>query len=640
MAQDYNSTLNLPQTDFSMRANLPEREPALYKKQEEEKLYYKIQEKNKRKPTYILHDGPPYANGDIHMGTALNKTLKDIIVKYKAMTGFLTPYIPGWDCHGLPIELRAIKELGIEKGTVETADLRKNCRNFALSCLDRQKTQFKRLGVWGDFDNPYLTIAPEYEAKQIEIFGEIYKKGFIYKGLKPVHWCADCKTALAEAEIEYADDACYSIYVKFPFSDDKGVCAKQGIDVSRAFVLIWTTTTWTLPGNLAISLGPDYDYTFIKTEENEYILVAKELAKQVTEACKIENYSLVGEFKGSDLELLETAHPFLPRKSIIITGGHVTLESGTGCVHTAPGHGADDFNVCKNYKELPIYVPVDFRGRMTSEAGKYEGLKTKDANGAIIEDLKASGALFASERMTHQYPHCWRCKAPILFRATEQWFCSIDGFKSEALEVVKNVSWYPAWGEERIANMIKDRSDWCISRQRIWGVPIPIFYCKECSHYEINEKYINKIAELFGKEGSNAWYKYTPEEIVGEKMICSKCGNDTWEKETNTMDGWFDSGTSYAYVLKDNPNQSFPSEIYFEGNDQFRGWFQSSLLTSIASRGAAPYKMVITNGWVVDGEGKAMSKSLGNVIDPIDVINEYGSDVLRLWVSSVDYTND
>ena len=650
MSKDFSKTLNLPATDFEMRANLPKREEETFAKWLEEGLYLKLIEKNKGKPLFVFHDGPPFSNGDLHMGHALNKILKDFIVRYKNMSGFLTHYIHGWDNHGLPIETAIMKKQKINRRSVGDLEYRKRCAEFAGNYVETQKKQMQRLGVYGDWDRSYLTMNPHFEEEQIKIFGKILQRGCIYKGLKPVYWCAHDETALAEAEIEYAEDECDSIYVKFPLvhDKDKGIFAPYirndtgVVPYNNVYFVIWTTTTWTLPGNVAICVGPKFDYSLVKNNANgEYYIIASELVETVMKKAGInsEDYEVLTKIKGSELEKMVTKHPFYDRESLVIVGDHVTLESGTGCVHTAPGHGVDDFIVCKNYKELPIYVPVDFRGYMTSEAGKYEGLKTEQANNAILEDLKANNMLLAVEKITHQYPHCWRCKTPILFRATEQWFCSVEDLKKEALEAVKSVKWYPAWGEARMENML-DRADWCISRQRIWGLPIPIFYCKECGHYEINQKYINKVAELFGREGSNAWYMYTPEEIIGEKMVCSKCGCEEWEKETDTMDGWFDSGTSHVYVEKYNPNQGFPVDLYLEGNDQYRGWFQSSLLTSIASRGAAPYKMVITHGMITDGEGKAMSKSLGNGIDPIEVSNEYGSDVLRLWVSSVDYTND
>ncbi|MDR2559513.1 MAG: isoleucine--tRNA ligase [Oscillospiraceae bacterium] len=653
MSKDYNNTLNLPKTEFPMRANLPEREPLMLEKWENERLYYKLAEKNKNKTKYVLHDGPPYANGDIHMGHALNKILKDIIVKFKAMTGFNTPFVPGWDCHGLPIELRALKELGIDNKKVEVGELRKNCREYALSFLDRQKAQMKRIGSWADYDNPYLTIAPDYEAKQIEIFGEMYKKGYIYKGLKPVHWCADCKTALAEAEIEYEDDECFSIYVKFPVTDDKGRFAKDNVDLSKAYVLIWTTTTWTLPGNLAISLGPSYDYTFLKVN-GEYILVAKELAEKVAEACKIENYELVGSYKGSDLDLIETAHPFLPRKSIVIIGDHVTLESGTGCVHTAPGFGVEDYEVCNSYRTpegsplFEIIVPVDENGRMTAEAGaNIAGKTTEESNKIIGEDLKSKNLLLGATRFNHSYPHCWRCREPIIYRATDQWFCAVSKFRDETIKAINETQWIPKWGEDRILNMVKDRSDWCISRQRRWGVPIPMLYCKDCGKELCDDNTIKAVSELFRKESADAWYIKDASEFIPTDVKCS-CGCGNFEKELDIFDVWFDSGCSHAAVCGqrselrtiDNDGAVTPCDLYLEGSDQFRGWFQSSLLTSVAVYNRAPYKAVSTHGWVLDGEGKEMHKSKGNVIPPAYIVDKYGADVLRLWVASLDFHSD
>lgn len=643
---DFNETLNLPVTDFPMRGNLPAREPKWLEEWEQARVYYELQKLNDGKPSYILHDGPPYANGDIHMGTALNKILKDIIVKYKAMTGYKAAYVPGWDCHGLPIELKALKSIGVDNGAIDPVTLRKHCRAFAESCLDSQKQQFKRLGVWGDFDNPYLTLKPEYEAKQIEVFGEMAKKGLMYKGLKPVYWCADCNTALAEAEIEYEDDECYSIYVKFAITDSKGKFDNLGIDLSKAYVVIWTTTTWTLPGNLAISLGPNYDYTFVKVldEDNkafgEYLLMARELADGVMSSVGIKKYEMIGEFKGSDVEYLETAHPFLPRKSPVIVGDHVTLESGTGCVHTAPGFGLEDFEVCNSYKGMfDIVVPVDSKGILTDEAGEFSGLSTADANKAIAKKLEETNNLLAIEKIVHPYPHCWRCHKPIIYRATEQWFCSVDKFADDAVKAIEEVEWIPAWGEERIKNMVRDRSDWCISRQRRWGVPIPVLYCKDCGKPIVNDISIKAISDLFRKESSDAWYSKEPKEFVPAELKC-ECGCGEFTKEMDIFDVWFDSGSSHAAVLDEREELHSPADLYLEGCDQYRGWFQSSLLTSVACTGHAPYKAVCTHGWIVDGKGEKMSKSKGNYIVPEEVIKQYGADVLRLWVTSLDYHSD
>ncbi len=646
MSEDYNQTLNLPQTEFPMRGNLPKREPEMLKKWEDERIYYALSEKNKGKPSYTLHDGPPYANGNIHMGTALNKVLKDIIVKYKSMTGYCANYVPGWDCHGLPIELKAVKQIGGETGKADPVELRKQCRSFALSCLDEQKQQFKRLGVWGDFDDPYLTIKPEYEAKQVEVFGEMVKKGYIYKGLKPVYWCADCKTALAEAEIEYQDDSCYSIYVKFPIVDSKGKFDGLGIDLSKAFVVIWTTTTWTLPGNLAVCLGPNYEYTFVKVEDEEskhfgcYLLMAAELVDEVMRAVEISRYSTVGSFKGSELDLIVARHPFMDRDSIVINGDHVTLDSGTGCVHTAPGFGVEDFEVCMKYKGMfDIIVPVDEKGRMTEEAGEFAGLKTPDANKEIAKRLEADNTLLAMQKIVHPYPHCWRCHEPIIYRATDQWFCSVDKFREETIKAIEGVKWIPDWGEERIKNMVNMRSDWCISRQRRWGVPIPILYCEDCGKPIVNDVTIKAISDMFRKESSDSWYIKEPSEFIPEGVKC-ECGCGKFRKEMDIFDVWFDSGCSHAAVLEERPELSWPADLYLEGCDQYRGWFQASILTSVATKGVAPYKAVCTHGWVVDGKGQQMHKSKGNQMFPEEVIKAYGADVLRLWVSSLDYHSD
>ena len=634
---DYNETLNLPSTEFSMRGNLQQKEPAMLEKWEEERLYYKLVDKNKDKPKYILHDGPPYANGNIHLGHALNKVLKDIVVKQKSMSGYNSVYVPGWDTHGLPIELKAMKKIGAQNAN-DPVVLRQHCKEFALEFVEKQKEQFKRLGVWGDWDNPYLTLKPEFEAKQIEIFGEMAKRDFIYKGLKPVYWCPECHTALAEAEIEYNDDKCFSIYVKFAITDDKGICEKAGVPKDKAYVVIWTTTTWTLPGNLAICLGPDYEYTFVEAN-GEYYLMAKDLAKETMAAAGIEEYTFHGSFTGKELEFVETAHPFLDRKSIVIVGDHVTLESGTGCVHTAPGHGQEDFEVCVKYDCFDIIVPVDDKGVLNELAGQFAGLKTDDANKAIAQCLEDSGNLFALKKIVHQYPHCWRCHEPIIYRATEQWFCSVDGFKEDAINAVESVNWIPEWGEGRIKNMIRDRSDWCISRQRVWGVPIPILYCKDCGKKIINDETIKAISDLFRAEGSDAWFTKDPSEFLPDTVKC-ECGCTEFIKEKDIMDVWFDSGCSHAAVVDERDDLQWPADLYLEGADQYRGWFQSSMLTSVAWRKESPYKNVCTHGWVVDGEGRKMSKSLGNGMEPEQIIKQYGADVLRLWIASSDYHSD
>lgn len=640
MSKDYNSTLNLPKTDFPMRAGLPKSEPVTLKNWEDEKIYEKLMEINEGKPMFVLHDGPPYANGNIHLGTALNKVLKDFIVRYKNMSGFKAPFVPGWDTHGLPTELKARKKAGVgSSADISEIELRKMCEEFVNEYIDDQRNQFKRLGVIGEWDNPYITLTHDFEAEQIRIFAEMACKGYIYKGLKPVYWCPECKTALAEAEIEYAEDPCHSIYVKFNVKDDLGKFSAMGIDPSKVYFVIWTTTTWTLPGNVAICVGPSFDYAIIKSGD-EYYVMAEELYKSAMEAAEITDYEVVATIKGSELELMKTAHPFMDRESVVIVGDHVTLESGTGCVHTAPGHGVEDYDVCRNYPEIPIIVPVDENGVLTEEAGMFAGLKTEDANKPIAEHLEKTGALFALKKIIHQYPHCWRCKHPVLFRATDQWFCSVDDFKADAVKAIDDVEWIPGWGKDRITSMVKERKDWCISRQRKWGVPIPIFYCEECGEPLIDKNAMLAVADLFEKEGSNGWFAHTAAEILPEGTKCSKCGCSSFSKEKDIMDVWFDSGSSHAAVLKNRPYLKWPADLYLEGADQYRGWFQSSLLTSVATMGTAPYKAVLTHGWVVDGKGRVMHKSLGNGIDPQEVIDQYGADVLRLWVASSDYHAD
>jgi isoleucyl-tRNA synthetase len=634
---DYSKTLNLPQTDFPMRGDLPKREPEMLKWWKEKNVYEKRLAAKLDKPKFVLHDGPPYANGNIHIGTALNKVLKDIVVKYKSLCGYNAPYVPGWDTHGLPIEHAAIKILGLNRHQLHPLELRKQCAEYALKYVDIQREDFKRLGVWGDWENPYITLKREYEAKQIEVFGEMAKQGYIYKGLKSVYWCTSCETALAEAEIEYQEKKSHSIYVKFPLVDDQGLL--NGIaDLSKTYVVIWTTTPWTLPANVAICLNPDLEYAIVKAGE-EFYVIAKELVETVAKEVGQSGWEVIQTFPGKDLEWLKAHHPFMDREAPLILGYHVTLDAGTGCVHTAPGHGTEDFEVGVN-NNLPIINPVDHSGRFTQEAGKFAGIKVEEANKPIIEEVRERDLLLGHGSIKHQYAHCWRCKNPIIYRATEQWFASVDGFREKALEAIDNVQWIPNWGRDRIHNMVADRQDWCISRQRVWGLPIPIFYCKDCNEAIINDVTIKAVADLFHREGSDAWFAKDAAEILPAGFGCTKCGHKEFRKETDIMDVWFDSGSSHAAVLEQRPELAWPADLYLEGSDQHRGWFQSSLLTSVATKGTAPYKAVLTHGFVVDGEGRKMSKSLGNTIAPQDIINEYGADILRLWVASSDYKAD
>ena len=642
MPQNYNDTIHKMQTPFEMRAGLPKKEPKMLEDWEQNQVYEQMIRNNEGKPRYILHDGPPYANGSIHMGTALNKIIKDIIIRYKNMSGFQAPYVPGYDTHGLPIELKALGSLGDKKSGVSKLELRKICKEFATEHIDVMNAQFKRLGVQGDFENPYLTLRPEFEARQVEIFGEMAKKGYIYKGMKAVYWCPEDRTALAEAEIEYAEDECDSIYVRFKLTGDpKGVLAKHNIPLEKAWIVIWTTTTWTLPANVATCLNPDIEYAFVKIGD-DYHIMAADLVKATMEACHIEEYEVLPEVvHGDELELVEYKHPFLDRTGLVILGDHVTLEGGTGCVHTAPGHGVEDFEVCVNhYPQLPVVVPVDDAGHLTEEAGKeFAGLKVWAANKVILEHIKETGHLMGVQHITHQYPHCWRCHHPIIFRATEQWFCSIDAFKEDVYKAIDSVHWQPAWGHDRMAGMVRDRSDWCISRQRVWGVPIPVFYCKKCGKYHITDASIKAVSDLFRKEGSDAWYKYDANEIMPKTEVC-ECGASDWEKDPDIMDVWFDSGSTWSAVCRERPELTWPVDMYMEGADQFRGWFQSSLLTSVATQGIAPYREVLCHGWVVDAQGKQMHKSAGNGMEPAEIIRDYGADIIRLWVASSDYTVD
>ena len=637
MAQDFNATLNLPKTDFPMRAGLPKREPEMLRRWEEEHLYEEMLKKNEGKPRFSLHDGPPFSNGNIHMGHALNKSIKDFIVRSYAMRGYYTPYIPGWDNHGMPIESAIIKEQKLNHKAMSVADFRSACEAYALKYVGIQREGFKRLGVVGDWDHPYLTMDKGFEADEIRIFGRMYRNGHIYKGLKPVYWCPKDETALAEAEIEYQDDPCTTVYVRFPMKDDLGKLSH--LDLSRLSFVIWTTTIWTLPGNLAIALNPVEEYAVVRVPDGEMFIMAQALCDKVMHIGGFDEYEIVETHPGLFFENMLARHPFLDKTSRLLLADYVTMDSGTGCVHTAPGFGADDYQTCMHYG-MEMVVPVDDQGRHTDYAGKYAGLKTEESNPIILADMRESGMLFASEEIVHSYPHCWRCKSPIIFRATPQWFCSVDSFKEEAVKACDDVRWLPAWGKERMGAMIRERADWCISRQRRWGLPIPVFYCDDCHKPVCTDESIEAVATLFEKEGSNAWFDREAADILPAGFVCPHCGGTHFTKETDTLDGWFDSGsTHYAAMQRD---QGFwPSDMYMEGGDQYRGWFQSSLLVAVGALGkGAPYRECLTHGWTVDGEGKAMHKSLGNGVDPADIVKEFGADMIRLWAGSADYHVD
>ena len=640
MPKDYTGTLNLPKTGFSMRANLSQREPEMQKRWEEDNIYEKMLERNQGKPAYILHDGPPFSNGNIHMGTAMNKVLKDFINKYKSMSGYCVSYRPGWDNHGMPIESAIIKQSKLDRKRITVPEFRNACHDFADKFVKLQMSQFKRLGVLGEWNDPYLTMSPDFEAREIQVFGEMFKKGYIYKGLKPVYWCPHDETALAEAEIDYKDVDCSSIYVKFKLSDDLGSDKLASVDLNNTYFLIWTTTAWTLPGNLAIAVHPREKYVAVKASNGETYILAEALCENTMKAGGIDSYEVVASFIGSDLEYMKARHPFLDRDSVLLCAEYVTMESGTGCVHTAPGFGADDYMTCMRYK-MDIIVPVDDKGYQTSDAGKYAGMYYEESGDAIINDMQESGALFATEKITHSYPHCWRCKHPIIFRATPQWFCSVEAFRDEAIKACEDVNWMPSWGGERMMQMIRERADWCISRQRHWGLPIAVFYCSDCGETVCTDETISKISHLFAEHGSNIWYEKEASELIPDGFRCPKCGGVHFTKETDTLDGWFDSGCTHFVSLENRTGMKWPADLYLEGADQYRGWFQSSLLTAVGAKGqGAPYKAVLTHGWVVDGEGKAMHKSLGNSVLAEDVVKKYGADILRCWVASSDYRVD
>ena len=644
---EYKETLNLPKTTLEMRANATKKEPETQKFWAEHEIYEKNIAQRDKANKFILHDGPPYLSSEkIHVGTALNKILKDILIKYKSMSGFYAPYVPGYDGHGLPIENKVVKNIKGGREAVTPAELRAKCREFAWNSLKGQEAEFKRLGVWGDWEHPYLTINPEFEAEQVRVFGAMYKKGYIEKGLKPVYWCASCETALAEAEVEYADHTSTSIYVRFKFDEDATEKIGKLVDLpnKNVYAVIWTTTPWTIPSNMAISMHPRFDYTFF-TYNNDVYVIAQGLLASFLEGVNWEekDINVIGSVKGADLELLNTNHPLYNRKSPIILGEHVTLEAGTGAVHTAPGHGLEDYEVGCRYN-IEVFSPLDSKGVWTEIVGDkdLEGIPYYKGGKIVIEKLQNCGALLAAADINHSYPHCWRCKNPVIYRATPQWFVKVDKFRDATLEAIKGVKWIPASGEARISNMVQGRTDWCISRQRAWGVPIPVFYCEECGEPIVTDETVENVAKIFEKESSDAWVKYSAEELLPKDFVCPHCGKKHFRKEKDIMDVWFDSGVTWKAVVEKRSEQlgHTPVEMYLEGSDQHRGWFQSSLLTSMAVQGKAPYKSVLTHGFVFGEDGRKMSKSLGNYIRPDDIIKNYGADILRLWAASVDYRND
>ncbi len=633
---DYKQTLNLPKTDFPMKANLSNKEPAQLDFWEETDLYRQLCQKTAPKGKYTLHDGPPYANGNIHIGHALNKILKDFIVKSKTMEGYQSHYIPGWDCHGLPIEHQVDKKLGKAKAALSKYEKRLKCREYAQGFIDVQREEFKRLGVFGDWDNPYLTMDYKYEAAIVRQLGRIMDKGLLFRGNKPVHWCSACCTALAEAEVEYQDHKSPSIYIKFALGRE----ALSALGADEASIVIWTTTPWTLPANLAVALHPDFDYVLVKTPEGNLVLAAG-LLEDCLRKLDIQDYQALQTFKAGKLEGYSCAHPFYPRSSQVITAPYVTLEQGTGCVHTAPGHGQDDYISGLKYG-LEIYNPVDEKGKFVEELPLWGGEFIFKANPLIIGHCRENGTLLYAEEISHSYPHCWRCKKPLIFRATEQWFISMDkaDLRNRALAEIERVRWIPGWGKERIYNMIANRPDWCISRQRSWGVPITVFYCSSCKHPLMDAKVIDFVADLVAEEGSDVWFAREAGELLPAGTACPECDNKEFTKEMDILDVWFDSGVSYAAVLTNNNLLNNPADLYLEGSDQHRGWFHSSLLTGVADQGRAPYRAVLTHGFVVDGKGKKMSKSMGNVISPQKIIQRNGAEILRLWVASANYRED
>jgi isoleucyl-tRNA synthetase len=641
---DLKSTLNLPKTDFPMKASLPQNEPKLLARWEKERIYDRIREAHKGQPIYVLHDGPPYANGPLHLGTALNKTLKDFVVKCRSMSGYDAPYVPGWDCHGLPIEIKVDDLLGRKKLDMDPLAVREECRKYAQHFLDLQRTQFKRIGVFGRWDNPYSTMDPQYESVVLQTFYSFYEQGLVYKGLKSVYWCIHDKTALAEAEVEYELETSPSIWVRYPLTSDPGKIVPALAGKKNVATIIWTTTPWTLPASMAVTFAPDAEYVALDAGGWIYI-VAKELAQQTIEKCGLGDAKEVAKFPGAKLEYATFAHPFLERSILGVLGDYVTMDTGTGAVHTAPAHGADDFATGVKYG-ITLHCDVDDAGMLRNGLPEYDGQQVFKANPKIVELLKQRGVLLGFEKIEHSYPHCWRCHNPIIFRATEQWFISMEGqipggtLRSRSLEEIKKVVWDPAWGEERISNMVATRPDWCISRQRLWGVPIAMFQCEGCKEF-LNDKAVNRaVVDLFGREGADSWYRHPAEAILPPGTKCPKCGGAKFRKEMDIIDVWFESGSSQAAVLGREPGLPWPADLYLEGGDQHRGWFQSSLLCAVGAKGGAPYRRAATAGWTLDPQGRAMSKSLGNTVDPVEIADKMGAEIVRLWVASVDFRED
>lgn len=636
---DYRSTLNLPKTEFPMKGNLAKREPEILKMWETGEIYRRISQQSKGRTQYILHDGPPYANGNIHIGTALNKILKDFIVKSKFMVGLDSHYVPGWDCHGLPVEHEVEKSLGAKKAELSIVEIRRRCREYAAKFVGIQREEFKRLGVFGEWENPYLTMSFDYQATIVREFGKFLLNGSVYKGKKPVHWCPTCKTALAEAEVKYEDHQSPSVYVRFKMVSETGGLFPK-LAGKPVYVIIWTTTPWTLPANLGIAMHPDFIYVAVDVGGEIYIL-AEALLKSAMDKFGTKKYDVLEKFPGRKLEGLKCRHPFIDRDSLLILASYVTLDAGTGCVHTAPGHGQEDYESGVQYG-MEIYSPVDDDGRFTMDVPFFAGQFVFDADAAVSRKLAEVGALLKEEKLVHSYPHCWRTNDPIIFRATEQWFISMEknGLRQNALGAINEVAWIPPWGRDRIYGMIENRPDWCVSRQRAWGIPITVFYCSDCKQPYINQETIDHVACLFEEKSADIWFEEEVRPLLPSGAQCPQCGGKDFTKETDILDVWFDSGVSYAAVLEKRDDLQFPASIYLEGSDQHRGWFHSSLLTSVGTRGHAPYLSVLTHGFVVDGEGKKMSKSAGNVIAPEEVIGKLGADVLRLWVSAEDYKDD